>query len=117
MDGREGSWYEALALAPTPSTDGANLEPVSPYQIRPPLSTSSYWPDPPQFKRMRPEFMEVLSAARASDKRRAINWRLTGRVRKAIVVVGVAGSKIWRLEFATECLQEHLHDARTLSFS
>lgn len=102
MEGREGSWCEALAA--TPPTDGVNLEAVSPSQVRPPLSSSSYWLDPPQFRRMMQESMEALSAARPSDKRRASSVRLTSRTEKAIVVVGVAGSKIWRLGFATECL-------------
>ena len=92
----EESWSKAMAA--TPFIDGANLEPVSPSQVRP-LSSAS-WVDAPQFTRMRP--VELLSAAMASDKRAnsVRHVRVTGRAGKAILdfaVVGVPESKNWGL--------------------
>lgn len=94
VEGSEESWDEAVAA--TPFSDGANLEPVSPTQARP-LSSSS-WADAPQFTRMGP--VELLSAAMASDKsaNSVRHVRVAGRAGNAILdfaVVGVPESRIW----------------------
>ena len=96
VEGSEGSWFGAVAA--TPFNDGANLEPVSPSQVRP-LSSSS-WTDAPQFMRMRP--VELLSAAMASAKRAnsVRHVRVAGRAGKAILefaAVGAPESKNWGL--------------------
>jgi hypothetical protein len=86
LEGSEESWDEAVSA--TPFTDGANLEAVSPAQVRP--LSSTFWSefDAPQFKRISVEAVESLPAATASDTR-ANSVRVTGCTENAIAAVGV----------------------------
>jgi hypothetical protein len=111
-----------LSSYKTPSIDGANLETVSPYQVRP--LSSSVWCSAPQFRRICPEAVELSPATTASDTRANI-VRVTSRIGNAIEVVGVPGSTIGRLTMdkiasstiTNQRVTSRISDAIDISFS
>jgi hypothetical protein len=81
MEGSEECWFEAVRA--TPFTDGAELEALSPSQVRPLSSLFRF--DAPQLRRIGVEAVELLPAATASDTR-ANSVKVTSRIENAIAV-------------------------------